>query len=223
VIGAIASPFPHKDAAGGATSASAGKVRGSGGDTVRDGGVTGQAVYQVKHGWNSITTVFAVVFAGFAAISLMAWSQSPLGAVILAGIPGGLGLLAMVDALRGNQALRVDSEGITLGSSPVRKAIPGRIVPWSDIEVIVLFDVPTGRSSVGYLGIKRRQGLERLPGSPGDRTLRMFPVIPGVPLAANPDIQATSVAIGSWYLNKARLTQAIALNASQVPLWDHRK
>jgi hypothetical protein len=153
---------------------------------VGDGGVTGQAVYQVEHGWNSITTVFAVVFAGFAAISLMTWSQSPLGAVILVGIPGGLGLLAMVDALRGNLALRVDSEGITLGSSPVRKAIPGRIVPWSDIEAIVLFDVPTGRSSVGYLGIKRRQGLERLPGSPGDRTLRMFPVIPGVPLRLTP-------------------------------------
>lgn len=184
--------------------------------------VASPTVYQATQGWNGKFVFLMVVFVGFAVVGYTVWSQSPVLSVLLMGFFGGGALLFLVVMLRGNLTLRVDSEGVTLGSSPLRREMQGRTVPWSDVEAIVLFEQVTrvnGTSSLSYVGIKRRQGLEPLPGSPRPRALRTSQaLIPDIPR----DILATSVPVNGWSLDKGRLTQAIELNAPRVPLEDRR-
>jgi hypothetical protein len=189
---------------------------------VGDREVASPTVYQAAQGWDGKFVFFLVVFVGFAAVGYTVWSESPVMSVFLMGFFGGGALLFLVVMLRGNLTLRVDSEGLTLGSSPLRREIPGRTVPWSDIEAIVLFEQVihvNGTNSLSYVGIRRRQGLEPLPGSPRPRALNTSQaLIPDIPR----DILATSVPVNGWSLDKGQLTQAIEMNAPRVPLEDRR-
>lgn len=140
--------------------------------------------------------------------------------IFLVGLFGGGAVTFLIVMARGNLALRVDSEGVTVGSSPLGREIPGRTVPWSDIQAIVMFTQNTGKGTMNYVGVMRQPGLEPLPASPGPRALRASEwLIPGI----SRDILATSVPVNGWSLDKERLSQAIKLNAPRVPLWDRRR
>jgi len=66
-------------------------------------------------------------------------SEYPVMSIFLVGLFGGGAVTFLIVMARGNLALRVDSEGVTVGSSPLGREIPGRTVSWSDIQAIVMF------------------------------------------------------------------------------------
>lgn len=184
--------------------------------------VARSAEYLATQGWNRKFLFFVVAFAGFAIVAYTVRSQSLIVSILLMGLFGGGAILFLAIMIRGNLALRIDSEGVTLGSSPLRREVPGRTVPWADIQAIVLFEQITygpGRNNLSYVGIERRPGLEPLPGGPGARALRTSQaLIPGIPR----DVLATSVPVNGWSLDKGSLTRAIELNAPHIPLVDRR-
>jgi hypothetical protein len=181
--------------------------------------MTNPAVYQKNHGWNPKSMFFVIACAAFAIMGGFMWSESPLAGTLAIVLCGGGGTAILIGVLRGNLALRVDNEGITLGTSALRREAPRQTVPWSDIEAVVLYQQVVRYNRIIYVGIRRHDGLEPLPGGPGPRALRIGQAfLPGVPT----DTLATSVQVAGWTLDRTRLAQAIELNAPQVPLHDLR-
>lgn len=124
--------------------------------------------------------------------------------------------------LRRALGVLVDGEGITPGTSPVRREVPGRLVPWADVEAVVLYEqfVPSAvKQTMTYLGLRRRPGSAPLPGSPGQRSLRASEVlIPGIPR----EVLAASVPVNGWRLDEERFVQVIEYNTPQLRVEDHR-
>jgi len=124
------------------------------------------------------------------------------------------GFAAAYAAARRMVAFRADRAGITLGSVPgnLRGGRAAVLVPWADIEQIVLYPVdPVGRgryAQVRCVGIQRRPGAPALP--EGNEQA------PGCPV---PDVAsgATRRIIG-WRLDREHLAAMIAAAAPGIPV-----
>jgi hypothetical protein len=116
-------------------------------------------------------------------------------------------------------ALRVDSDGITLGMSP---PWPGRnraFVPWSDITRIVLWRQTTGASSVGYIGVERPEGCSPLPGSARGPLLKKL-IDEFISVHVPVQVAYDSRQISGWRLDHERLAAAVARFAPDVEIID---
>jgi len=116
-------------------------------------------------------------------------------------------------------ALAVTVEGITLGLIPPWPASRIALVPWSDVEAVVLWRQAAGYASVRYIGVQRRAGAPPLPGSARSPMLRRInkTLVPAhLPTA----LVADSRPVSFWRLNKARLVAAINQFAPHVPVVD---
>jgi hypothetical protein len=116
-------------------------------------------------------------------------------------------------------ALAVTAEGITLGHIPPWPASTSALVPWSDIEGVVLWRQGKWWTSVRYIGVVRRAGAPPLPGS------AKSPVLRGLNKAfARADLSEEAVSdsrqISFWRLDKARLTAAVNHFGPGVPIVD---
>lgn len=101
----------------------------------------------------------AVVVAG-----VFMFGDKPLVAVGCIAIGTGYLAVRVVSMLSRRVALRVDATGVTLGETPPWPAARGVIVPWADIETVVLWSKQAGSAKVPYVGVRRRAGLPPLPG-----------------------------------------------------------
>ena len=126
--------------------------------------------------------------------------------------------LRLISALSRRVALRVDAAGVTLPLTPPWPSSRTAVVPWSDIEAVVLFTQHVGVASIPYVGLQRRPGLPPLPGSARSRFLRRMnhAVVPHVP----PDVLADSRQATSWRLHRPRLKAAVRHFAPSVKIVD---
>ena len=121
-----------------------------------------------------LVVVCGLFFAGFAGMAIAA-AQDPsfdiVAVLSLLVVVGGLGLSATL-ALSGLKSfrdggvvLRVDQRGVVLGRMPAHLRVPHEVVvPWADIDAVVLFAVNVPRSEAGRGGAMRCIGLRLKPG-----------------------------------------------------------
>ncbi|MGA4840291.1 hypothetical protein [Streptomyces sp. G45] len=116
-------------------------------------------------------------------------------------------------------AFRVDAHGVTLGGAPAKYAKQTAVVPWGDIEAVVLWqhDVTGGLTPMRYVGLRRRAGAPPLPGqnaglSP-EQTRKLAPHV-------EHDVFLASRSINLWTLDRERLTAAVRAFAPGVPVQD---
>lgn len=130
-----------------------------------------------------------------------------------------LGLVMPVIHLASRRvALRVGAEGVSLTLSPPWSERHTAVVPWSDIERIVLWRQPAGRTSIRYIGLERRPGAPSLPGSASGRLSGVVRWV--VPETVPTQVAADSRPITGWRLDRRRLEAAVAAFAPHVPIVD---
>lgn len=173
-------------------------------------------VYEARYGmggrtWRVLVTALVFVILG---ITL----RLPLAVRVLDFALFGLGGLVMLGVGLSRQvAFRVGPEGVTLGGVPPRYQSGTRVVPWTDIERVVLWrqGLPRGRSML-YVGLVRCVGAPPLAG----RTARAA----GRAVAATltPGISAETLgasrAVNGWRLDPGRLVAAVGHFAPGVPV-----
>ena len=109
--------------------------------------------YETLHGLGGRTGPAVLICLAGVIGALVA--KAPVPVLIAALVVfGGSGTALLVHGLSGRIALRVDPSGITLGGTPLRYKSTTRFVPWSDIELIVLWRrwLPHG-GSITYLAL----------------------------------------------------------------------
>ncbi|MFI2205504.1 hypothetical protein ACH47Z_32955 [Streptomyces sp. NPDC020192] len=175
----------------------------------------GSLAYEARYGWNGKTIRGVVISAVFTGLLLL--PGMPLYARIL-GLPlfGG-GALFMTYVARSHKvAFRVDDTGVLLGGSPARYGATTVHVPWDDITGFVLWRQVTGKASVPYVGVSRREGAPALPGD-GPRSRAVLSALTPVPA----DIAIASRAVTGWRLDQERLVSAVAHFAPGVPVTEY--
>jgi hypothetical protein len=172
----------------------------------------------VRFGWRAVAAPLGACLA-FVVVGCAIWSTAPLAALLSLLFFGGGAVVQCVVAPRRNLAFRVDRTGIALGHHPMRREVPGRAAPWSDIDAVVLFAQVAGPRRITCLGLPRTPELSPLPGSPGPGALsRRERYFPGLPR----EVLACSVSAGMGEVDEQRLARAIELNAPRVRLVDLR-
>lgn len=97
------------------------------------------------------------------AVGVSVIGEEPLPAVGCLAAGAGYLAVRLVSVLSRRVALRVDATGMTLGATPPWPAAGGIVVPWADIEAVVLWSKDAGSAKVPYVGVRRRAGLPPLP------------------------------------------------------------
>ncbi|WP_137994153.1 hypothetical protein [Streptomyces vilmorinianum] len=172
-------------------------------------------VYRARYGWDRRTTGVVALSALFTVVLLL--PDMPLLGRIL-GLPlfGAGGLFLAYVAMSRKVAFRVDETGVLLGGNAARYRATTAHVPWADITGVVLWRQRTGRTTVPYVGVARREGAPPLPGSgPANRAVLEFLT----PVSA--DVAQASRAVVGWRLDKDRLLAAVTHFAPDVPVRDH--
>ncbi|MCX4907943.1 hypothetical protein [Streptomyces sp. NBC_00878] len=111
-------------------------------------------------------------------------------------------------------AFRVDGHGVTLGGAPARYERQTALVPWDDIEAVVLWQQDTAAlTPMRYVGLRRRAGAPVLPGPNSDlsrdQTGRLAPHV-------DHDVFLASRHINLWALDRERLAGALRAFAPGV-------
>ncbi|MFI6785667.1 hypothetical protein [Micromonospora sp. NPDC050276] len=156
--------------------------------------------------------------AVFVTVGVALLRDEPLPGVVATGLGGAFLLLRLVSVLSGRVALRVDAAGVTLGQTPPWPSSHTAVVPWSDIEAIVLWTQQAGLATVPYVGLQRRPGLPPLPGSARSRRLWRLnkALVPHVPPAVIADSRPASF----WRLHRSSLAAAVRHFAPAVEIVD---
>jgi hypothetical protein len=155
-------------------------------------------------------------------VALVAVVVLVVGLALFGGtIPAAVGVLIAIPAVlalaRRPVAFCADHAGITLGAagnpgSPQRLLghRPGVLVPWADVEQIILYTGYQGGAGdpVPCLGVRRREGAPALPS--GNEQAPFCPV-PGVAAGATRPIKG-------WRLDRERLAAITAAVAPGVPI-----
>jgi hypothetical protein len=104
-------------------------------------------------------------------------------------------------------ALRVDRTGLTLGAAFPWSASRSVIIPWSDIEAVVLWQQATSGTKIDYIGLCRRGGASRLPGTPRSAYMRRLDhsLAPHVP----PNVVDDSRPMTMFQVDRNRLAAAV--------------
>ncbi|MFC3499525.1 hypothetical protein ACFOOK_00730 [Micromonospora krabiensis] len=152
------------------------------------------------------------------AVGVLVFRDEPVAGVGAAVFGGALLLLRLITVLSRRVALRVDAAGITLGQVPPWPSSHTAVVPWADIEAVVLWTQQVGLSTIPYVGVQRRPGLAPLPGSARSRGLRRInqAVVPYVP----PAVLADSRPATFWRLHRPSLEATVRHFAPAVPVVD---
>ena len=175
-------------------------------------------VYEERFGFTRRDLLLMPTSAILVAVGVALLGDEPLPGLV-AVVFGGLFLvLRLVSVLSRRVALRVDAAGVTLGQTPPWPSAHTAVVPWSDIEAVVLWRQQAGLNSVRYVGLRRRPGLPPLPGSARSRGLwRMNkPLVPHVP----PAVIADSRPATFWRLHRPSVEAAVRHFAPAVEIVD---
>jgi hypothetical protein len=164
--------------------------------------------YEVRFGLVRRDLLLIPTSAVFLAGGILLVGEVPSVGVACVLLGGGSLALRLITALSRRVALRVDVTGVTLGAVPPWPRTHTAVVPWSDIEAVVLWRQVTAGGGVRYLGLRRRAGLAPLPGSLRSGLLKKMTrsvVPPDVPLQVAIDSRPVSL----WRLDEKRLAEAI--------------
>jgi hypothetical protein len=134
-----------------------------------------------------------------------------------------IGLLALKPFVGDRVALRVDQEGVSLGSLAIHFRVPKVVtVPWSDIAEIILFTTyapPIGRLVGGHarcIGVRLRPGAALPPGEPKHDSI-WHPLARGKRTGLADVCRPVS---NLWQLDRSRLLAAAKTYAADVPVID---
>jgi hypothetical protein len=168
--------------------------------------------YQGFGGRTGSGLVLCAVFVIFASVE-----QLPVGLrIAFLVVFGGTGALLIAHAVSHRIALRVDAEGVTMGGTPLRYRSTTKLVPWSDIERIVVWQrrMPRGGPLL-YVGLAGGPNAPRPEGPAARAAARAnalaAPTVPGGTYLA---IRAVT----GWHLGPARLAAATARFAPTVQI-----
>ncbi|WP_262703560.1 MULTISPECIES: hypothetical protein [Streptomyces] len=116
-------------------------------------------------------------------------------------------------------AFRADESGVTLGGAALRYHRFLAVVPWRDIEAVVVWATqkPTEKP-VQHIGLKLRPGVPALPG-PNRKLTPQFAA--GFAPHLEYEVVRNSRRIVLWKVDQARLTAALQAFAPQVQLRVH--
>ncbi|MGC4864714.1 hypothetical protein ACLQ3B_04665 [Micromonospora sp. DT53] len=188
-------------------------------DKTSEGGtIAPSEVYQEHFGFTRRDLLLIPTSAVFVAVGVALLRDGPfpgLGAIVFGGA---FLLLRLVTVLGRRVALRVDAAGITLGQTPPWPSSHTAVVPWSDIEAVVLWTQQAGLTAVPYVGLQRRPGLPPLPGSARSRGLRWmnWALVAHVPPAVLADSRPATL----WRLHRPSLEAAVRHFAPAVEIVD---
>jgi hypothetical protein len=182
----------------------------------QDGGVENDPfAYEARYGLGGRTGLVIAVALVFAVCGIVL-PLSPGMRIADIALFGGGGLLMLGVAASRRVAFRVDATGVTLGGTPPRYRSGTRVVPWTEIERIVLWrqHLPHG-ASMRYVGLVRRAGAAPLAGPKAHAvagvTARALTPVSG-------DILMASRAVTGWRLDEGHLAAAVGHFAPGVPI-----
>jgi hypothetical protein len=179
------------------------------------------AVYEARFGFNRQIIGTLLVSVALSVVAIVA-RIPPAVAVLSVTLFGVGGLVVLLGSLGGGVALRVDQEGVTLGSPGLaglrREPVA---VPWPMVRRILLFEQALGAGFGGripYLGLLLHHGMLAPPGAAGRGWAARAAawLLPHVPPEAIP----LSRGITGFRLDRARLLDAVAANAPDVDVVD---
>ncbi|MFK4243138.1 hypothetical protein ACI2KV_09650 [Micromonospora chokoriensis] len=175
-------------------------------------------VYEVRFGLVRRDLVLMPASAVFVALGVLLFPDEKLSGVAAVAFGGGFLLLRLVSVLSRRVALRVDAAGVTLSHTPPWPPSSTAVVPWSEIEMVVLWTQHVAWTTVPYVGLQRRRGLPPLPGSARSRALRVMNqvAVPFVP----PDVLADSRPATFWRFHRPSLEAAVRHFAPTVEFVD---
>jgi hypothetical protein len=177
----------------------------------------------VRHGFTPMLVVASVmvlilggIFAVFPALPGVGWDAWPV--LLIFTLPfGALGLSWLIGAWRHPPALRLDEDGVTFGRSiglityhGLRWRLPRVVmVPWIDIDAVVLFRLSNGRTG-GFevIGLRLREEAALPRGEPAG-TGAWQDLNAGLGQARLPREIAMCRQIWGWRLGEKQLRQQI--------------
>ncbi|WFE49433.1 hypothetical protein [Micromonospora sp. WMMD1155] len=180
--------------------------------------ITPGEAYEVRFGLVRRDLVLMPVSAFFVAVGVLLFPDEKLPGVAAVAFGGGFLLLRLVSVLSRRVALRVDAAGVTLSHTPPWPSSSTAMVPWSDIEMVMLWTQQVAWTTVSYVGLQRRRDLPPLPGSarsPGLRLLNQA-AVPHVP----PAVLADSRPATFWRLHRPSFEAAVRHFAPTVEFVD---
>ncbi|CCH16952.1 hypothetical protein [Micromonospora lupini] len=175
-------------------------------------------VYEERFGFTRGDLLLMPTSVVFVAVGVALLRDEPLPGLAVTVFGGVFLLLRLVSVLSCRVALRVDAAGVTLGQTPPWPSSHTAVVPWSDIEAVVLWTQQVGLNSVPYVGLQRRPGLPPLPGSARSRGLRRMnqALVPHVPRAVIADSRPATF----WRLHRPSIEAAVRHFAPAVEIVD---
>jgi hypothetical protein len=173
-------------------------------------------VYEARYGWNRRTGLVIIGGLAFTVLAVALPGMSLAMRIFVSVFFGGGALFLLGVICTRRVAFRVDASGVTLGGMPPRYRAQTRLIPWADIEKIILWKQQLPVAPLPYVGLMRRKDAAPL-ASPrarrvGEITARAFaPQVSG-------DTLMSSRAINGWRLDTDRLIAAVAHFAPGVPV-----
>jgi hypothetical protein len=156
--------------------------------------------------------------AAFVALALLMGSEMHIAIrVVTVVFFGGGGLVLAAMTFSRKVALRVDESGVTLGGSPLRPGAEATVVPWDEIEEVVLWRQHAPGSTLDYVGLVRGEGLPPLQGSGAGRGTAK-----ALDLPVSAEVLKASRPVNGWSLDEEALAESVKRFAPRVSLVDMR-
>lgn len=175
--------------------------------------------YEVRYGFDLRTVLVLTVALLFVLMLASPFSSDRSWLIRGAGLAlfGGGGALMLVNACSGKVAFRVDAAGVLLGGPPLRYEAQTALVPWGDIEAVVLWRQKLKKHvTMPWIGLARRPDAPRLPG-PGQGAVAEH--IVGILMTEVPGrVALAGRACTGWHLDPRRLTRAVERFAPGTPV-----
>ncbi|GIH78356.1 hypothetical protein Plo01_47850 [Planobispora longispora] len=176
-------------------------------------------VYEARYGFSWKDFLAFLGCLAFVLVAILASSEDfPLWLRLLCGGFSGFGCVVLPARMMSRKLpLRVDWEGITLGSEFLRPSSGAVLVPWGEIEAVVLWAWGSKYAQIGYIGLDRRAGAPALPGGPDAMTRAML-TSGGIPR----NLVESSRPINGWRLDVDRMLALIERYGEHVTVVDYR-
>ncbi|MEY9968603.1 hypothetical protein ABIA33_006687 [Streptacidiphilus sp. MAP12-16] len=184
------------------------------------------ATYEVRYGWNRKSVFVLLGSLAFLAAPLLFSQYSsarvdgitvPMPVIsVLSALLGLCGVVAgLATVLSRRLALRVDADGVTLGSLPLRSATGEAFVPWEEITAVELWVQHAGRARMPYVGLHRAPGTATLPGAARSRVAQAANT---ALTGQSAELLAASRPVNFWHLDRPGFLAAVQQNAPTTPV-----
>jgi hypothetical protein len=173
---------------------------------------TGESpIYETRYGLNRQSATAIGACLAFCVVIIAV--PAPLWArIFVAGFFGFGAVILGAASLTRKTALRIDSAGITLSTSPLRPRSTV-LYPWEDVDRVLIWQY----QRLVHVGVQRRDGAAPLPlRISGVSRAALSVTSPGIP----PETAATAAPANGWSLDRERLASAIAHFAPAVEVVD---